>query len=121
MSSQFEMKYDGEITSDTFDDPRHAVNSYTTILTEYEQKLIPMYNHIVKAKTQMPPYWDDKSNSPEKMPMYQHNVSSGRFKQTMTQVSLPYNSFFPNKAYSQSLIEVKMQNYPYQYIPGRDT
>jgi len=102
-----------KIESNSFDDPHHARHLYTTISEEYEQRILPMYNHITKAKSQMPPYWDDKKNAPSKMPLYQHNVSSGRYSQTIAQLALPYNSFFPNQSYSKSLIEVKLQNYPY--------
>lgn len=123
MSSQYKVETATSTTTSTevkieatsFEDPHHTRHLYSTILEEYEQRILPVYNHITKAKSQMPPYWDDKTNSPSKMPLYQHNVSSGRFYQAMTQIALPYNSFFPNQSYSKSLIEVKIQNYPYTY------
>lgn len=118
MSSQYEMESVGKdklsikINADSFKDPLHTRSIYDVINNEYESRIANVHSHITKAKSQLPPYWDDKKNSPSKMPMYQHNVASGRFSQSITQVSLPYNSFFPNHAYSRSLLEVKILNYP---------
>lgn len=112
MSSQYEVKStEGEafdIKSDSFVDPIYARTTYTVIRDEYEHKITPIFSHITKAKGQLPPYWDEGKNAPAKMPMYQHNVSAGRFKQSMIQLTLPYNSFFPNQSYSKSIIEVKI-------------
>ncbi len=60
------------------------------------KKLDIDFAHLTKAKGQIPPYWNDAKNLPEELPMHQHNVSSGRYAHAISQVALPYNSFFPS-------------------------
>lgn len=98
----------GEIYSDAFDDLQYCKQTYNNLSREYEEKITPKYGHLTKAKGQFPPFWDDSTNQPAKLPLYQHNVSSGRFNHSIAQLSLTYNSYFPNEAYSKSLIEVKL-------------
>jgi len=116
MANQYEVESEksGElkIATKSFDDVNMARDAYTTVSREYESSISKVLGHITKAKSQLPPYWDDKKNAGITMPMYQHNVSSGRFSQSMTQVSLPYNSFFPNHSYAKSLIECNISEYP---------
>lgn len=124
MTSQYEVKSEKsgtlDITTKSFDDINLARDSYTVVNREYESNISKVMGHITKAKAQIPPYWDDNKNKVATMPMYQHNVSSGRFTHSMTQVSLPYNSLFPNKAYASSLIECSISEFPAIAEDGSD-
>lgn len=99
--------------SDAFHSHSHTRNVYTELDAEYSNRLTPMYANITRSRFQFPPYWDTKRNIAEQLPMYQHNVSSGRYHHSMTQLSLTYNSFFPNQSLSNSLIDVKVLESPF--------
>lgn len=96
------------IEDDAFEDCHHVKDVYIELCREYAQKIDIDFAHLTKAKSQIPPYWNDAKNLPEELPMHQHNVSSGRYTHAISQVALSYNSFFPNQSYSKSLIEVKL-------------
>lgn len=97
-----------EYQSDAFHSHHHARHTYSELNREYLNRLSPMFANITRSRYQFPPYWDEKKNRPEKLPLFQHNVSSGRYHHSMTQISLTYNSFFPNQSLSKHLIDVQI-------------
>lgn len=109
-----------EIDDDAFKQPYHVRAVYNALSREYSERILPKFGHIAKAAGQFPPYWDDAKNQPQQLPLYQHNVSSGKFIHSISQLALTYNSFFPNRSYSKSLIEVKLLNDPFGMEPTKD-
>lgn len=97
-----------EFYSDAFKEPAYVRHLYTELCREYNVKILPRYAHLTKAKAQLPPYWNDAENKEYELPMYQHNVASGRYGHSISQLALTYNSQFPNQSYSNSLVEVKI-------------
>lgn len=108
-----------EFVDDAFKDIQHVKSVYTELQREYQQRILPKFSHISKAKSQFPPYWDDEKNKPEQLPLTQHNVCSGRFTHSICQISLTYNAFFPNESYSKSLIELKIVKNPFGKKPDQ--
>ena len=106
-----------EFVDDAFTDIQHVKSVYAQLSREYNERILPKFSHITKAKAQFPPYWNDEKNCPEQLPLTQHNVCSGRFTHSICQLSLTYNAFFPNEAYSKSLLEVKMVKNPFGKTP----
>lgn len=106
-----------EISDEAFKKAYHVRSVYTEICREYDERIVPKFVNLTRAKAQFPPYWDEEKNKPQDLPLYQHNVSSGRYQHSITQLALSYNSFFPNQSYSKSLIEVKLYKEPFDMQP----
>lgn len=103
-TKQLTTKFDP--SADYFGDYHHATTIFHSLNNEYSKKITPSHVKIQKEKNGYAPYWDDEKCQKIKLPNYQHNESSGRFQTTMEQVSLSYNSFFPNQSYGNSLIDL---------------
>lgn len=102
-----------DLIDTAFKTPSYARSIYNRLCQEYNIRITPRHAHITKAKGQFPPYWNDELNRPDELPLSQHNVNSGRYNHAICQISLTYNSFFPNEAYAKSLIELKIVKNPF--------
>lgn len=106
-----------EIKADAFLDARRSRDVYAELVREYDQRLIPRFVRITREESQFPPFWDEDKNEPVELPLHQHNVSSGRYRHTLDQFSLSYNSFFPNHSYADTLIDVEICSLEQQQAP----
>lgn len=113
-----EINFD-KFTSDAFNDYQYTKSVYDQICNEYNIRILKKFAHLTKAKAQFPPYWNDDKNQPEALPLNQHNVCSGRYTHSINQVSLTYNSFFPNESYGKSLTELKIVQNPFGQAPNK--
>jgi len=100
-----------DVVSDAFKSHQVVRDVYYELCREYKQ-IDRRYANILKADSQFPPYWDEEKNQEEVLPNYNHNVSSGRFVHTKTQLSLTYNSFFPTQSYNKGLLDLKIVEDP---------
>ena len=109
-----------DLIDTAFTNPQYTRAIYDQLNREYDKRITPKFGHITKAKGQLPPYWNEEHNRPEELPLYQHNVCTGRFNHAMSQISLTYNAFFPNESYSKSLLDVKIVKNPFAPAPKDD-
>lgn len=97
---------DSKFSADNFMSFEECRNTYRRLCDEYSQKILKNFSYIAHSEAGLEPYWDEKENKPAKLPLNQHNVSSHRYKHALTQLSLPYNSFFPNQSWSKTLLDI---------------
>lgn len=97
-----------EVDANGLFDITNAIHLYRQLRDEYNKSITPRIANIERAKSNHPPFWNEQTNAPAELPLYQHNVSSGIFRYVISMVSLTYNSFFPNKSYSRSLLDIEL-------------
>lgn len=102
-----------EPVADYFEDAARAKRAYVQISDEYNSRIVPSFNLITREKDHFPPFWDSKKEKPVKLPLHQHNVSSGRYLHTLSQYELSYNSFFPSQSNHSQLVDVEILESPF--------
>lgn len=101
-----EANKDQEFIADAFTQQHIARSTYDQLCIDYNAGILKKFARIAHSEAGMEPFWDYKKNQPQKLPLNQYNTSSKRYKHSITQLGMPYNSFFPNQSYAKSLVDI---------------